>query len=146
MTQPVDFGTCWGTPNGQDLSMPSYMAKGFQVVAEAVLRRWSTTRGRLVDDPNYGTNVTDSISDDLSPRDIARLNQSLAAEAQKDERVLKAVVSVTLTAPGRTFAPSPGGDVAGVLIVTGAIQTAQGAFKLVVSASQAGVQLLQVSP
>ncbi len=132
MTQPVDFGTCWGTPNGQDLSMPSYMAKGFQVVAEAVLRRWSTTRGRLVDDPNYGTNVTDSISDDLSPRDIARLNQSLAAEAQKDERVLKAVVSVTLTA--------------GVLIVTGAIQTAQGAFKLVVSASQAGVQLLQVSP
>lgn len=132
MTQPVDFGTCWGTPNGQDLSMPSYMAKGFQVVAEAVLRRWSTTRGRLVDDPNYGTNVTDSISDDLSPRDIARLNQSLAAEAQKDERVLKAVVSVTLTA--------------GVLIVTGAIQTAQGQFKLVVSASQAGVQLLQVSP
>ena len=131
MTQPVDFGTCWGTPNGQDLSMPSYMAKGFQVVAEAVLRRWSTTRGRLVDDPNYGTNVTDSISDDLSPRDIARLNQSLAAEAQKDERVLKAVVSVTLTA--------------GVLIVTGAIQTAQGAFKMVVSASAAGVLLLGVS-
>ena len=46
--------------------------------------------------------------------------------------MLKAVVSVTLTA--------------GVLIVTGAIHTAQGAFKLVVSASQAGVQLLQVSP
>ena len=62
MTQPVDFGTCWGTPNGQDLSMPSYMAKGFQVVAEAVLRRWSTTRGRLVDDPNYGENLVDMIS------------------------------------------------------------------------------------
>ena len=130
MTQPVDFGSCWSCVS--DLTMPAVMAKGPRCVAEAVVRRWSTTRGRLVDDPNYGTTVTDSISDDLSPRDIARLNQSLAAEAQKDERVLKAVVSVTLTA--------------GVLIVTGAIHTAQGAFKLVVSASQAGVQLLQVSP
>ena len=82
MTQPVDFGTCWSCVS--DLTMPAVMAKGPQCVAEAVVRRWSTTRGRLVDDPNYGTNVTDSISDDLSPRDIARLNQSLAAEAQKD--------------------------------------------------------------
>ena len=128
MTQPVDFGTCWGTPNGQDLSMPSYMAKGFQVVAEAVLRRWSTTRGRLVDDPNYGENLVDMISDDLSPRDVARKQQALAAEAQKDERVLKAVVTLTLTA--------------GVLIATGAIRTAQGQFKMVVSASAAGVLLL----
>ena len=111
--------------------MPSYMAKGFQVVAEAVLRRWSTTRGRLVDDPNYGENLVDMISDDLSPRDVARKQQALAAEAQKDERVLKAVVTLTLTA--------------GVLIATGAIRTAQGQFKMVVSASAAGVLLLGVS-
>jgi hypothetical protein len=127
----VDFGTCWGTPSGQDLSMPSYMASGFQVVAEAVLRRWSTTRGRLVDDPNYGTNVTDEISDDLSPRDVAYLQQKLAAEAQKDERVLRAQVLCTL--------------VAGVLTVVGSLTTAAGPFRLVVVASAAGVQLVSVS-
>ena len=131
MTQPVDFGTCWSCVD--DLTMPSVMASGFRVVGEAVARRWSTPRGRLIDDLNYGTDVADSISDDLSPRDIARLQQNLAAEAQKDERVLKAVVTVTLTG-------------AGMLIVTGAITTARGPFKLVVSVSAASVTLLQVSP
>jgi hypothetical protein len=133
MTQPVDFGQCWGTPNGQGLSSPSYMAKGFQVVAEAVLRRWSTPRGRLIDDPNYGTDVADSINDDLSPRDIAYLGQQLAAEAQKDERVLKAVVTVTLTT-------------AGLLTIVGGIQTAAGPFKMVVAVSQTSTTLLMVSP
>ena len=129
--QNVSLGTCWGTPNGQDLSMPSYMASGFLVVAEAVLRRWSTNRGELIDDPDFGTNVADSISDDLSPRDIAYLQQQLAAEAQKDERVLKASVTVTLAA--------------GVLTVTGAILTAAGPFKMVVAVSAVTTTLLSVS-
>ena len=113
--------------------MPSYMASGFQCVAEAILARWSTPRGDLIDDPNYGEDVTDAVSDDLSPTDIARWGQRLAAEAQKDERVLSASVQVTLT-------------VAGLLQVVGQFTTAAGPFKLVASVTAVTVQLLLVTP
>lgn len=128
-----DFGTCWGTPDGADLSMPSYMASGNQVVAEAILRRWSTSRGQLIDDPNYGYNVMDLVSDDLGPGDVAYAQQQLAQEAQKDERVKSASVTVTLTG-------------AGLLTITGAIVTAKGPFSLVVAVNAVSVKLLLVSP
>jgi hypothetical protein len=129
MTQPVDFGTCWGTPNGQDLSMPSYMASGNLVVAEAVLRRWTTPQGQLIDDPDYGLDLTDSIGDDLSPSDLSQLQQQAAAEAEKDERVLSCQCVITLT-------------VAGVLTVNATILTAAGPFKFVVTISAVTTTLL----
>lgn len=139
MTQPattpqvINLGTCWGTPNGQDLSMPSYMASGLQCVAEAILRRWTTARGGLIDDPNYGYNVLDLVSADLSTRDINYAQQQLAAEAQKDERVLSCTVTLTLT-------------VAGLLTIVASATTALGPFKFVVSVSATTAQLLLVSP
>lgn len=129
----MNFGTCWGTPNGEGLSSPSYMATGNQAVAEAVLRRWNTSRGQLIDDPNYGFNVMDLVSDDLGPREIAYAQQQLAQEAQKDERVRSASVVVALT-------------VAGLLSITATIVTAAGPFKLVVAVSATSVKLLLVSP
>jgi len=131
--QAINFGTCWGTPNGQDLSMPSYMATGNQVVAEAILRRWTTGRGQLIDDPNYGFNVLDLLSDDLGKKDIAYAQQQLAAEAEKDERVLSASVTLTL-------------NVQGELKLDATITTAAGPFKFVVAVSAVSVQLLLVSP
>ena len=133
MTQAaIDFGTCWATPTG-DLSMPASMASGFQAVAQAVLRRWSATRGRLIDDPNYGENVTDMIGDDMGPSDLAYAQQKLSAEAQKDERVLACVVALALSGVG-------------LLTVSAKITTAAGPFTMVVAASAATVQLLLVSP
>jgi hypothetical protein len=128
---PGSFGTCWGTPNGADLSMPSYMASGNQVVAEAVLRRWTTTQGQLVDDPNYGRNVYDLINADLSPRDLAYEGQQFAAEAEKDERVLSCSVSLTLNA-------------AGDLTMAATVVTAAGPFKLVLSVNAVTLALLIV--
>ena len=135
MTQSaaINFGTCWGTPGGQNLSTPSYMASGFQVVGEAIARRWSTTQGRLLDDPDYGRNVTDLIGDDLSPAELAAEAQQLAAEAQKDERVLGCTVQVDLS-------------VAGALTVSAQVTTAAGPFKMVFAVSQASPASLQVSP
>lgn len=131
--QAVNFGTCWGTPLGQDLSMPSYMATGDQVVIEAVLRRWTTTRGQLIDDPNYGENVWDLVSADLGPRDIARKQIALAAEAQKDERVRRADVTVVMA-------------VTGAVTITARIFTVNGTFKLVLGVSQVTPLTLLVSP
>ena len=128
----LDFGTCWGTPNGQDLSTPSYMASGNLVVAEAVLRRWTTSQGQLIDDPTYGYNLMDLISDDLSPDDLAYAQQQAAAQAQEDERVLSASVNLDMS-------------VQGVCNVSAVIVTAQGPFKLVASVSAVGVALLLVN-
>jgi phage baseplate assembly protein W len=131
--QTINLGTCWGTPNGQDLSMPSYMASGNLVVAEAVLRRWTTTRGQLIDDPDYGENLLDLISDDLGPRDIAIKQQALEDEAMKDQRVQSASVTLVL---------SPSGSLA----VTANVTTAAGPFQFVVTVTQVSVTLLLVSP
>ncbi len=130
MARPApDFGSCWSCIT--DLVMPSTMASGFQVVAEAILRRWQTPRGGLIDDPNYGFDLSDYIGDDLDTRGLARIGQAAAAEAQKDERVLNAAVTVSLI-----------GD---ALTVAGLISTAKGPFRLVVSVDQVNTTLLQVS-
>jgi phage baseplate assembly protein W len=129
----INLGSCWGTPSGQDLSMPSYMATGNQCVAEAILRRWSTSPGQLIDDPTYGYNLTDLVSDDLSSADISYAQQQAASQAKRDERVRNAKVAITLLANG-------------TLQVVGQITTASGPFRLVVSVSSVTTQLLLVSP
>jgi len=135
MTQSaaVNFGTCWGTPLGQDLSSPSYMASAFMVLAEAILRRWTTSPGQLIDDADYGYNLNDLISSDLSPSDLAFAQQQAATEAEKDERVQGAVVQLALSLDG-------------VCKVSAIIITAAGPFKLVSSIESIGVSNLLVSP
>lgn len=118
--------------------MPSTMASGLQCVAEAVLRRWGTSPGQLIDDPNYGRNVFDLVSDDLTPAQVAYEQQQLAAEAQKDERVLRCSVVLSLPASG-------------VLSLTASILTAAGPFRLVLSVAPGAnppltVQILLNSP
>lgn len=135
MTQPasINFGTCWGTPGGQDLATPSYMATGFQVIGEAIARRWTTSQGQLIDDPNYGTNINDAIGDDLSDSDIQALQAALSNEAQKDLRVLNCKVTLTLAADG-------------TLTATGQVTTAAGPFSLVLSVGGVTPSLLLVEP
>lgn len=130
-TQAPNFGSCWGTPHGQDLSMPSYMASGNQVVAEALLRRWITTQGDLIDDPSYGRNLYDLISADLTPRELAYEGQQFGAQGEMDPRVLTCSVKITL-------------DVAGNLTMAAAVTTAAGPFNLAISVNAVTLALLLV--
>jgi len=129
----ADLGTCWSTPTGQDLSSPAVMASGNRCVAEAILRRWTTNQGDLIDDPNYGRNLIDLLSRPLSPGQLAYEQQQAAAEAKKDERVKSATVTLSLS-------------IAGVLMIDATLVTANGPFHLVASVSAVSVQLLLVSP
>lgn len=129
MTQP-DFGSSWSCI--QDITSPAIMASGFRVVAEAIARRWQTPRGGLIDDPNYGYDLTDFVNDDLSKPDLAQIAHLAGAEAEKDERVLACDVTATLL-PSR------------LLVVSASVTTAAGPFQLVVSVSQLSVTLLQVA-
>lgn len=115
-----------------DIAADSRMVSGFRVVAEAVFRRWTTPRGRLINYPNYGYDVTQHVNQDMSARDINEMCANLAAEAKKEQRVTGAAVVAVL-----------GSD--GVLTVTGTIDTAQGPFTMTVAASAVSVQLLAPS-
>lgn len=126
---PTAFGSCWSCIS--DLVMPATMATGFQVVGEAVVRRWQTPRGGLIGDPNYGLDLSDMVGADLTRVEIAALANAASSEAEKDERVLSCDVTLTFFN--------------GTMTVIGRIQTAQGPFQLVVSVDQVSVTLLQVT-
>lgn len=111
--------------------MPAVMASGAQVVAEAIARRWLTPIKTLADDPTYGEDITDSVSDDMSPRDIVYKQQRLAVQAMQDERVLQAQVKLTLSR--------------GILTVSADIMTANGPFAMVLSVNSANLVTLLVS-
>lgn len=104
---------------------------GGHLVAEAIARRLQTPRGRLIDDPNYGFDLTGSLNDDLSQADIARISASVQGECQKDERVLSASVQASF--------------VTGALIVSILLSLASGPFRLVLAVTAVSVQILQVS-
>lgn len=126
----LDLGQCWGRPNGQSLSSPSYLASGVQCVAEAVADRWSTTNKSLIDDPTYGRNVANLVGDDLSESTIAYEQAQLAAQAELDERVLTMAVSLILTN--------------GVLVISGQGTTKAGPFTLVGAVSSSTPLSFQV--
>ena len=127
----ADFGTCWSCVT--DLTMPAVMVSGNRVVAEAIVRRLQTPLGGLIDDPNYGYLIANEINDDLSPADVSRIQSGVEEECLKDERVVAADVTVTLTG-------------AGTLVVNILVSTATGPFSLVLGISDVTVAILQVTP
>lgn len=94
----TDFGTDLSCVT--DLSEDCRPVSGQLLVCQAIARRLSTPRGRLIDDPNYGYDLTDSLNDDMGPADIAEIQAGATAECLKDERVLSATVTVTLPSTG----------------------------------------------
>jgi hypothetical protein len=128
----LGFGT--GTlgqvaPNyGSDLScvfdLDPAMAEisGRLLLAQACARRIITPRGGLIDDPNYGYDITQFLNDDLSPSDLARIASGIDGELVKDERVFASSTTVnfalnTLTI-ATTMTPSAGPTFALVLAVS----------------------------
>ncbi len=126
----ANFGTelsCVG-----DIASDSRLVSGFRVVAEAVVRRWTTPRGRLIGYPNYGYDITQFINDDMSARQVSAMISGMQSEALKDERVSSCAVSGTLGPDGSfTFDAE--------------IDTAQGPFTFSISASSVSVKLLEVT-
>lgn len=102
---------------------------GARVVAEAVARRLETPRGSLADDPDFGFDVISLLNDGASPTRLALSAAAIAAEAEKDERVLSADTTVVFDAGART------------LRIRIALVTSAGPFPLVLDVSAAGLAL-----
>lgn len=104
---------------------------GRRCLSEALARRLQTPLGRLIDDPNYGYDLTSELGDDLGPGDLARIASQAASECLKDERVIGCTGTATLAEGTMTV---------GLVVVDG-----KGPFRLVLAVSDVTVALLQVS-
>jgi hypothetical protein len=69
-------------------------AKSPRAITEAVTRRYLTPRGALLDDAGYGLDVRSYLSRGVTQRDLRAITGALGGEAQKDDRVTSAEVSM----------------------------------------------------
>jgi phage baseplate assembly protein W len=110
------------------------MVSGNLAVSQAIARRLQTPRGNLIDDPNYGTDLTAYLLDDITPGQLNAIQAAVNQECLKDQRVTAASSTVQL--------------IGTVLIVSIALQAGAGPFSLVLSVGQVAanpVQILSVS-
>lgn len=120
-----------------DLTAQMAEVSGRRCFAEGLARRLITPRGDLLDDPDYGTDVTEMLNDDIDAAAIPRIAASIEAEWLKDERCLAATVVVVVT-PALGFAVA--------LTITGTVTDGRGTFRLVLAATSVTVALLEVTP
>jgi len=107
------------------------MATERTALVQAIVRRFQTRRGTLVDDPDYGLDVTDWVGKRTDTAQLFAWQQALQGEVLKDERIQSARARLTLTPQGG-------------LRFTLALATAQGPFLLTLQVSDLSIELLSV--
>lgn len=127
-----DYGTCISCVS--DVGARWKYVSGPRVVAEALVRRLSTPRGKLKYDLEYGTDMRDYLNHGTTPQGRFEAAQAAEAECLKDERV----DSVALDA-SYNFATQTLNITLGVKLTTGVT------FKLVVAVSALSVDLLEAA-
>jgi phage baseplate assembly protein W len=108
---------------------------GRQMLAQALWRRWITTRGDLLDDPDYGTNLVDYINEDIDVGTVSKIVAAAVAEAMKDERVVKVKGTGRFDETER-----------GTLYLEFTIFDGDGPFTLTLAVTDVTVSLLTVNP
>lgn len=128
VTDPLGADMMWG----DDLDEGARMVSGVALLAQEIFARWTTPRGRLIDDPDYGEDVRALLHRGMTPAQLAQVPARLETEALKDERVEAITVRISEDSPG-------------VWRVTAFGEAAEGPFELVVGVSDASVILLEGS-
>lgn len=113
-----------------DLDPGMIEVDGRVCLAQAIARRLMTPRGTLIDDANYGYDLTAFLNDDVDASTINRMQGQIVAECMKDERVVGATATVVYTAQQ--------------LIVTISLTDGVGPFPLVLAVSAVTVQILSI--
>ena len=106
---------------------------GLQLLAEALLRRLTTPRGNLLDDPDYGTDLHEYIALEFTSRNQSRMLADVKAECIKDERVVDAFPSV------RSFSLATKS-----LVMEIAVEASEETFLLVLKIPDVTVEVLSV--
>jgi hypothetical protein len=124
MTQPVnlpDYGQTLSCVF--DIGPMGEMVSGLTALSQALVRRITTPRGRLLTDPNYGYDVNGELNDDVTAAQVGSIAANMDQEFLKDQRVF---------ASSTTAALSPLGE----LDTVSSIQSALGPFTLTLNVSQ----------
>ena len=106
---------------------------GLTALAQALIRRITTPRGRLLNDPNYGYDIAGELEDDVTTQQVAAIAANVDQEFLKDQRVFSSVTTVTLETDGQ-------------LDVSSQVQSALGPFSLVFSLSAMGILTIVSGP
>lgn len=133
---PVDFG--FDLACVSDLDEGLRTVSGARLLAEACVRRITTPRGMVLDDPDFGVDVRDYLGAGVTSLELARMRAEVQAELGKDERIVQATVtSADFDARLRKVT---------LVIALDAVDDAgaEVALRLVVEVSQVTVNLLSV--
>lgn len=114
-----------------DLTAEMLEVSGRMCAVQAWARRLITPRASLVDDPNYGYDLTDYIDADVTDQEIKEIQGGVDEELVKDERCLACTSVVTF--------------LSGALRVTAACQDADGPFRLVLQVTNVTAEVLEVT-
>jgi phage baseplate assembly protein W len=126
----IDFGHDLSCVDDLDEAMSE--VDDITLLAQAILRRLSTPRGSLWQDPDYGKNLQDYLSAAQTPAQLAAIPGEVRNEVLKDERIASASVKVFKV------------DLLEVSMSI-ELETGLGPFSLVISATQAAVVLVAVN-
>lgn len=88
-----DFGSDVSTFPDLDPGFSSMT--GARVLAEAMARRFTTPRGSLVGSPTYGVDVREWLNESMTRARLTEWARALEQEAEKDERIESAEVSLS---------------------------------------------------
>lgn len=128
----TDYGRCISVTD--DLPGRWTLVSGPRAVAEAVIRRWSTERGELPYDLDYGTDARDLIGESLASLSTGEMALALAREAEKDIRIDDCTVAIDYDRQAEKA------------VITAAITLADGpTFNLVAAVDDLTVTLLRVT-
>lgn len=132
-TLGTDINTPVNDESILDLDPAFGLATGRLQLAQAIGRRITRRRGELGwigDDPDDGMDVRDFLGGDADAASAFQIEAQVEAEAMRDERVLAAKATATITD--------------GTLTISLRLADADGPFRLVLAVSAVTVDLLKV--
>lgn len=133
MTLGTDINTPVNDEGILDLDPAFGLATGRLQLAQAIGRRITRRRGELGwigDDPDDGMDVRDFLGSSTDAASTSRIEAQVKAEVMRDERVLAAEATATITD--------------GLLTITLRLADADGPFRLVLAVSAVTIELLKV--
>lgn len=86
-TEPLGYGTDLDCAADCRDDFSEIDPQSPRAIVQALIRRWTTPRGALVDDPDYGFDIRAYYNRGVTLSELRALTMQMASEARKDDRV-----------------------------------------------------------
>ncbi len=113
------------------LDLTGGTSTGRQALSEALAKRLITEQGTLIDDPDYGFDLTAYINEAIDDRALSEISGRVGNEMLKDDRVLSCSVVVSF--------------IGGVLVIAATIVDRVGPFALTLTVDEVTVSILRIA-